>query len=177
MKTRVTLLTAALLAGLGASAWHLLRAPQPDTAGPVTTGAALDPHAPPGPAPVARATLAYLGSTDPEARTPESVDLGSGEATPVDHDEPGSHLDAEAEAVEQVLARQESEPAPPERSPVDHRALGYESEQALLEAVRASMDIPAERSLVVYTEMVNGEPMITIAVGVPETPEEEQSAR
>lgn len=48
--------------------------------------------------------------------------------------------------------------------PVDPRALGFESEEALLGALRARFGIPEKLSIAVYLEMADGIPVLTMLV-------------
>lgn len=47
---------------------------------------------------------------------------------------------------------------------VDPRALGFESEEALLEALRARIGIPDDCSVSVDVEMVDGQAVLTLVV-------------
>jgi hypothetical protein len=55
-----------------------------------------------------------------------------------------------------------------QRLPVDHRALGYESEAELVLALRARLGIPTDWPVSVYTEALDGDIALTIAVSGPE---------
>lgn len=48
--------------------------------------------------------------------------------------------------------------------PVDPRALGFESEEVLVAALRALFGIPDECSVALYAEMANGAPVFTLVV-------------
>lgn len=48
--------------------------------------------------------------------------------------------------------------------PVDPRALGFESEEALLGALRALFGIPDDCSVSVYVETADGAPVLTLVV-------------
>ena len=54
-----------------------------------------------------------------------------------------------------------------QRLPIDHRALGYESEAELVLALRSRLGIPRDWPVSVYTEMLDGELALTIAVSGP----------
>lgn len=126
-----------------------------------------------------RSVLAYMGSTDPgrladEATSPDLVaaladpeGLGSGDSTPIVEETGGDTYDdgETQELADEELAALEGTPSPDERLPLDYEALGYEDEAAMHRDVRERLGIPSDQALALYGEIVDGEEVVTLAVG------------
>jgi hypothetical protein len=48
--------------------------------------------------------------------------------------------------------------------PVDHRALGFESEEALLDALRVRFRIPYDWVISVHPDVIDGQPVLTMLI-------------
>lgn len=48
--------------------------------------------------------------------------------------------------------------------PVDHRALGFESEEALVDALRARFGVPDHCAISIHQELVDGQIVFTLLV-------------
>lgn len=147
---------------------------------PRESGLAATDEAPAAPS-APRGVFAYMGSTAlgvaPSATSTELVDLaehgaldglGWGDSTPIVEETGGDTYDdgETQELADEEVAALEGTPIPEERLPLDYEALGYPDEAAMHHEVRARLAIPEDQAIALYGEVVDGEEVVTLAVGM-----------